>query len=735
MAYNVTIDKQPTGEIFLKSEWTSPITLTSVGQEAIVTIKDISGLISLSNIVTDYNGENNTRKLKMYYRIARSDRPNMWTEWEELDPVGESNCFTDVTPFYDYIIEIKFVRTGSNDTGELNITNFVWEGTWNVNNIDQPIFDLTPGVSPIIFSPTDTYKVFKLDRYELAARNTTNLNIEYRISQNNKRSWTEWTLLTNDNIKTQKIDPIRFFNIQYKFEHTGSSGTIQVADLALLGDFINITQNYETANAVGLREDCKNGVFGAPKGDNNLSMGSELDNEKSVWSVMECDPDSLFNPYKLGEAIDMFDKLANDATKIGGWTVEYFRTDPDENGIDHSIHEYSLHGVVDSGDIKILVPDNQFPSNQVAFNQFDLALLESFEVHLTKQEFKNVFGIQYRPKKQDFLWFCDISRMYRIEHAQAIRDFGNSSVYYKLILGKYNERANVKPTTSTLQERISSIVKNSTLEELFGTDKKADQREVAFKEQHETLSNTRERIRSSIFAKVETELIDNAEIVLSKYHYNLSGIQEGNNAVVYQNSDRYLQAGKNRSFISWFKLMDYADSDVYNLLDNYNSDLYKGYKFDITDGNLVTKINRYTYTLDVSNYLDDDIWFCVLINIDQRQRKISHYLYKRDVDREIDAKNLNNTKLRLLTSNELSHTPVEYELDPNDLTMRITGSMMRITNIRVFDDIIPEDQHTKILNQQIIRDTDHSILADNANKIYYLPNFPYHGSDPKTVKE
>jgi len=39
--------------------------------------------------------------------------------------------------------------------------------------------------------------------------------------------------------------------------------------------------------------------------------------------------------------------------------------------------------------------------------------------------------------------------------------------------------------------------------------------------------------------------------------------------------------------------------------------------------------------------------------------------------------------------------------------------------------LVPEDQYTKTLNQQIIRDSDKLILADNANKLYKLPTYPY----------
>tara|TARA_R110000772_G_scaffold20466_2_gene56771 strand:+ start:75222 stop:77423 length:2202 start_codon:yes stop_codon:yes gene_type:complete len=733
MAFLATIDKQETGDIFLNSDFSEPMVLSSIGQEQIVTINNISDLRILNTLTTNYTGENNTRKLKMWYRISTSDNPTTWSEWIEIEPNGETECFTEVAAFYDYNIQIKFVRTGSNTDGELVITDFVWEGLWYFNTITEPFVDLTPDISPIILDVQDVFKVFNIEGYELVVRDAADLEIEYRISQDNKRSWSEWTILTTDNITTHKIDPIRFFNIQYKFEHTGTTGTIKIRDLNLYGEFINISENYLKTNLFGIRENCQNGLIGdsglnAASGTNNLSMSNGLLSSSVTWDTMECVEADLFNPYDLDGALDLYEKLADDVTKLAGWAVEYYRTEPDAKGIDHSIHEYSLHGVVDVQVTKVMVPDNQFPSNQIAFNQFDLALLDSFEIQVTKKQFKELFGVQYRPNKEDFLYFCDISRMYRVEHAQAIRDFANASVYYKLILGKYNKRADVRATTSTIQDKINSIVDNSTLEELFGTDKRAHKDEVANKEQFETLSNTHERIRSDIKASVDRELLDNAELVLSKYHYNLTGVADGADAVVYQKSDLYLRGGDNRSFIAWFKFSDYSDSDDYNLLSNFSTDLEKGYKFDIIGGELVTNINGTDYTMNISQHLDDEVWYCVLINIDQRQRKVNNYLYKRNVDREIDAKSLKSTKLRLLTSNELTYLPNEYELDTGDLTMKITGSLMKITNLRIFDDVIPEDQHTKILNQQIIRDSDHAIMADNANRIYVLPSYPYHGS-------
>ena len=728
MSQSISIDKLPGGEISINSNFSEAITLSKSGQEVIVCINNISELTSLDNLITNYTGANTTSDIKTYYRVTISDNPSKQSQWIEINTNGQTDCFSDLSPFYDYNVELKFVRVGSNNTGEIKIDSFIWTGTYDINKIDTPEFNLTSSNSPIIYEPSDTYKVFNLTGYELISRNSSNMSVEYRISQNDKRTWTQWTPLTTENLITEKIDQIRFFNIQYKFLHNGSNAAVQVRDLNIYGEFINVTQNYQTSNLMGIRPNCKNGMVGqtglnASTGTNNLSMTSNTISEPTIWSTIEKNSDNLFNPYKQAESIEMYNKLANDVSDMIGWTVEYYKTDPDGKGIDKTIHEYSLYNIIQKGDIKVIVPDNQFPSNVVSFNQYDMALLDSFEVHITKQGFKEIFGVQYRPSKEDFLYFCEMSRMYRVEHAQAIRDFANSSVYYKLILGKYNQRSNVKPENSTIQQDIQNVLKNSTLQDLFGTEIKNDKQEVAFKKQHDTLTN--DRIRTEVIAPIDKILLENAELVLNKYAYNLSKIDPNADAVLYKDSDIYLQEGKNRSYYAWFRLIDHIDDNTYNFIDNYSDTLNKGYKINIENGKVVTYVNSNSYSHDITNFLIDDVWMCLLVNIDQRQREITHTLYKRDTNDERYAGRLNSTKLKLLSSNTQDYVPNSFELIPDDLSLKIKASSMYLTNIRIFDDIIDDSQVTKILNQQIIRDTDHLIMGDNANKILKLPRYPY----------
>jgi hypothetical protein len=68
-------------------------------------------------------------------------------------------------------------------------------------------------------------------------------------------------------------------------------------------------------------------------------------------------------------------------------------------------------------------------------------------------------------------------------------------------------------------------------------------------------------------------------------------------------------------------------------------------------------------------------------------------------------------------------TPIEFTIE--NTNPQLLGSDMKVTNIRLFTDIIPESTFDKILNQAIIRDdSKYLVFADNANTRLVLPHFP-----------
>jgi hypothetical protein len=412
-----------------------------------------------------------------------------------------------------------------------------------------------------------------------------------------------------------------------------------------------------------------------------------------------------------------------------GHRVIYFVTDPDKKGQDHTMHEYQLYNVVCEGNIKVAVDGNNFPDSQIVMNQFDLSLFESMNVHITKKQFKEIFGPQRRPSKEDFLYFCDINRMFQVDHAQQFRNFNNSAIYYKLVLKKYTQKANVKAGTQEIQNKLQQLTKNSTINELFGIENDQDKASIANKQQFTPL--TKDPIRLDYKATIDKELIENSSTIISKANYDLSTVDYQQVAVKYQNFDPVLTVADNIGYMLWFNINNYITDEVYNFMTYYDDTNNLGWKVNLSNDAINITLNSDVYTYDLMGSpstdniaLEEETWYCYVLNIDQRQRKMEQSIYKRNVDEEDDAANLTSTVLRKVYSHSQNITPINYQIE-GDATCEILASDMKVTNIRMFTDIIPADQHNKICNQYVIRDdSKYLVFADNATTRLYLPKFP-----------
>ena len=155
---------------------------------------------------------------------------------------------------------------------------------------------------------------------------------------------------------------------------------------------------------------------------------------------------NMWNPYQFDKITSFANTLANQVSKIFGWTVDYHLTDPDSNGIDKYIHEYTLKNIVDMQKIKVVVPDNKFPIETLIVNQFNMDLFDTFEIHIIKDEFKNAFGITKRPSEDDIIYICEANMLFIVKHAQQLKSIMNSATYYKVILEKYEYKTNIRNT-------------------------------------------------------------------------------------------------------------------------------------------------------------------------------------------------------------------------------------------------------------------------------------------------
>jgi hypothetical protein len=673
-------------------------------------VTNVSGVEKLKTFNYNSTGETSTRYLTTTYRISRDG-----VKWTTYLPLNKSiDNFPAWSGDYKFYIEIKFTREGSTTSGLITLLNWTLLGNTQRNLIktETATATLTAGQNIIYKSPY-VYKVFKITDIEVIANNK-NYTISYRYSQDYGRTVTNWTNFTKENIISERITPIRFFQIEYLIEATNN---VKIYDINLIGDFQNVTNDSKKTNVYGSREDCNClilGLINTPETAQRTDVIVNGDQSQKLYQLSSQDKANLFKPYKITEAVNLLTKLSNDVNEIVGHDVVYFLTDPDKNGTDYTFHEYQLLNYVCDERLKVSVDNNQFPDNQITMNQFDLSLFEAFEIHVPKDAFKNAFGVEKRPSKDDFLWFCELNRLYQVEHAYAFKYFNNTSTYYKIALKKYVQKANVIGANDSMTEKVAKLTQNSTINDLFGLENELDKKASSNIEQFKTQS--RDLLRYEIIADIDRELIENSSNIISKTNYDLSSINYLATALIYRYFKNVYDISDNFSYTCWFNINVLSPGKYYNFINYYDQINSQGFTINKLNNNFTIKLNTTTYTFTLPTDLLISVWYGLVLNIDQRSKSLSLSIYKRDVEDEADAGKLNSTKLDLVYTHQLSLVPQAITID-NSIAANILASNMRITNIRLFTDIIPQKAQDKILNQQIIgKDTKYLIFADNANE-------------------
>lgn len=703
-------------ELTIKNTFIPNIILENSDSEYIETLYDVGGVTNIMSFVCTYIGSSTVKDLTFHISVSKSTDRN-WSEWFEIKQGNNINNDTLIlSPNHKYNFKIKFKRTGSVNFSPITISDYRIKFNQIVNDVYELALYINKPNIPYYYRVPNTYKIFSISDINITTKGETSakyLDIEYRISQDSGRTWTPFIKFTKDNIQQHKINPIRFVNIEYKITRLGSdeSGTIGIADIDIIGDIQNVTADYKKSNLMGIKDCCISNInnnFDTPIPDNILN---DIDDETKS---------NLFKPYNLPKENFLLSKLNSDATNILGHKVRYYTHSADGNGLDYVLNEIQLYNVDCVDYINILVPDNQFPDNQVVFSIHDMSLFESFEIHITKKDFKRVFGEHRMPTKEDIIEFCDLNRVFRVEHAQEKRDFNNTATYYRVVLNKYNDKANIKTDDSSIQEKINDILKNSTIENLFGTEITEDINKDVKKKTQSSLSN--DFIRYKFNCKIVKENIDNADLVVSKNNYSL-WTSSYSDAVIYANSDATLQKGVNRAILSWIKFKAYNKNDIYNLITNYDETKKTGYKINVSGNKLTFTINYNTYSFTLPT-LYSGVWYNFLLNINQRTSKLELFIYTRNVDtnKQQNAKFLRTSELKTVLYTSIDYTPEEFEL--NDNSIKIKASNISMTNIRIYDDVVEQDKHNKVLNQYNVIDTDRVILSDNCNEKVHLIRYP-----------
>ena len=426
--------------------------------------------------------------------------------------------------------------------------------------------------------------------------------------------------------------------------------------------------------------------------------------------VEECN-DNLFNPYNLNKSTKFVKQISGLVNNIFGHTVNYFRTEPDMRTEDVTLMEYSLYDVVDNKDIKILVPGNEFPEESITFDIFGMDFAD-FEIHITQEEFDKAFGerdsdgnlISSRyPRAKDYMYIPIINRMYEVHTVALADEFNKMNSYWRVMLKKYQERTSV----SKNEFDTATDVLTTGIEEVFGERQREEQEKDSNPQQFQTvISAYKDGIRK--FYNKSLDIVDsdlkNRWTVISKNYYDLTGITENEIAIEYEASS-FLESGKNMAISLWVKpQFEQGSGDHYIIGD---STAITGFKTYLNDTEFKVAVNGNTTTFNHGLNLSKK-WYGIVLNISNEFSSMSLSIYT------INEGGLTPQSSSSKLIEEFNEVKSGNFIWSSEDKFQLRGNSTHMTNIRVFGEMIEEEQRSNILNQYIVRDNQLSRIIDNA---------------------
>jgi len=588
--------------------------------------------------------------------------------------------------------------------------------------------------------------------------------------------FSDWIILSNINLNNLNLDPDNDFWIEYKYDvqelntgHTLEFKSIALEVVTRQGRLLAQTQVSTSAC-----DPSDSHCFG------NLIIEDCCDKN-----------DNIFKPYSLlTNANCFYDQLSKLTSDIFGHCVKYYRIEPDKDSEDFIFKEYSMFNRNTAKDIKVLVPDNEFPPNDFQFDPFGGMNFEGFEIHITRQEFEEAFGAKQRPRERDSMYFPINQRMYTVNSVALADEINAMHTYFKIKLRKFEDSKNINDTPEISKELDDLVV---SMEEIVNDKVQEEVLKVTKPQQYKTIGTDKnDYVRSdlNVDIKIVDEKINNNWTIVSKNYYNLSKLSPGVVAIKYRLSAK-LTSTENRAYTAWFKpqfktskaklnISAFTNSSgklqvgtinanglsindrveifdaigysnmiltVISIIDDTNfildltydplissvntkvqlkerATLLYGYNTLITNsdigmsieaykGYIVVSINdkEYFFKLNESDYTTA-VWYSFIVNLSNKFNTLSTHVYK--LEKQYTYTNPQ--------AEDSSLTPVGYEIKTNleniefntNSQYTLLGSPLFLTNVRIFDLPIEEEEQQNVLNQLVVYDTQHALLVDNA---------------------
>ena len=382
--------------------------------------------------------------------------------------------------------------------------------------------------------------------------------------------WSDYKQLTNENLSNINVYDGKIY-LQYRFTQVGN-GNLSINSISLDVDY-----NSEVDSVI---PEC--------------FWNNSVDNSSKI--VFNTGSSSVFNPYALGQGIQMYNQLSALVSSMFGFCVLYFKTEANSRTRDVVLKEYSIEKVIAKDNIKILIPDNQLPTRELQFNSMMLDMPIQFEVHVVKSDFQKVFGKDSHPDPHDYLYLSNyVNKMYMVDSVSDPDDFGYAASYWRVSLVPYQEFSSVQFEDNSLLEETESLVFSA--EGKFGDEVQDEFDDIRKDSQLNDVGDfgegqdlLREYLEPNL--RINSENIYNKWTVVSKQHYALSTIEKGRRVVKYRYNDSFSDTDE-RMLTFWFRPKNIDKSVSENILLTEISENEKGIKVGVQKWNNLFQVGNY----------------------------------------------------------------------------------------------------------------------------------------------
>jgi hypothetical protein len=162
------------------------------------------------------------------------------------------------------------------------------------------------------------------------------------------------------------------------------------------------------------------------------------------------------------------------------------------------------------------------------------------------------------------------------------------------------------------------------------------------------------------------------------------------------------------SFIDGYEDDTQAGIRISAIFNRYNSTAPEG---DLT---ITVKINSQVKNYIINNFISG-VWHAIIISASNEFKQCGAYVYQiKDDPSDI----INHTNFIRVLATSSSFTQDSFDLTQN---YRLPSSKLLITNLRIFNTMLREEEHDFILSQQFLKDESMLVLIDNCRPQINLP--------------